>query len=108
MRFLPIFMNIRGRQCLVVGGGQVAARKVYLLHRAGGQVTVVSPELCDELQRWAAAGDISYVARAYQETDLDGVKIVIAATNQTAVNEAIAHAADVRGVPVNVVDNQAV
>lgn len=107
MRFLPIFMNIRGRQCLVVGGGQVAARKVYLLHRAGAQVTVVSPVLCDELQRWAQAGDITHVVREYQDADLDGVKIVIAATNQEAVNAAIAEQAERRGLPVNVVDNQA-
>lgn len=106
MRFLPIFMNIRGRQCLVVGGGQVAARKVYLLHRAGAQVTVVSPVLCDELQRWAQAGDITHVVREYTETDLNGVKIVIAATNQQAVNAAVAEHAERRGLPVNVVDDQ--
>ena len=106
MRFLPIFMNIRGRPCLVVGGGQVAARKVYLLHRAGGRVTVVSPGLCDELQRWVDAGDISFVNRGYKSTDLDHAKIVIAATNQQAINEQIAKEADARGIPVNVVDNQ--
>ena len=107
MRFLPIFMNIRDRRCLVVGGGQVAARKVYLLHRAGARVVVVSPALCDELQRWVDAGDISYEARKYQDSDLDGVKIVIAATNQKIVNEQVAGGAEKRGLPVNVVDDQA-
>ncbi len=107
MRFLPIFMNIRGRPCLVVGGGQIAARKVYLLHRAGGVVTVVSPELCDELKRWAKAGDIRYLAKAFAPNDLEGAKIVIAATNQQDVNAQVAKEADARGIPVNVVDNQA-
>ena len=100
-------MNIRDCDCLVVGGGQVAARKVYLLHRAGARVTVVSPVLCDELQRWAAARDLVHHARTYQDTDLDGVKLVIAATNQPAVNQAVAAGAQQRGLPVNVVDNQA-
>lgn len=107
MRFLPIFMNIRGQRCLVVGGGQIAARKVYLLHRAGGEVVLVSPALCDELQRWADAGDITYVSREYQEADLNGAKIVIAATNQKTVNEQVAKGAQQRGLPVNVVDDQA-
>lgn len=105
MRFLPIFLNIRGKPCLVVGGGQVAARKVYLLHRAGGLVTVVSPELCAELQRWAKTGDITHLARPFQATDVQNPVLVVAATNHEQTNEEISRLAQAKGIPVNVVDN---
>ncbi len=105
MRFLPIFMNVRQKPCLVVGAGQVAARKVYLLHRAGAQVTVISPQICDELQRWVEAGDIEFKQRDFTPTDIKGQAVVIAATNITAVNHAVAAAAESQGIPVNVVDD---
>lgn len=105
MRFLPIFMNIRDTSCLVVGGGQVAARKVYLLHRAGGKVTVVSPELCAELQRWAETGDITFHKRGFEPGDIQGQRIVIAATDKRDVNQQVASLAQAQGIPVNVVDN---
>ena len=105
MRFLPIFMNVRDKSCLVVGAGQVAARKVYLLHRAGAHVTVVSPEICEELRRWADAGDIEYQQRAFLPTDVQGQAIVIAATNQKSTNHEVAKLAESQGIPVNVVDD---
>jgi uroporphyrin-III C-methyltransferase/precorrin-2 dehydrogenase/sirohydrochlorin ferrochelatase len=105
MRFLPIFMNIRDQLCLVVGGGQVAARKVYLVNRAGGKVRLVSPDLCDELARWAAAGDLEHIKRDFQPEDINGAKLVIAATDNSDVNQAVSELAGDRGIPVNVVDN---
>lgn len=105
MRFLPIFMNIRDQACLVVGGGQVAARKVYLVERAGGRVKVVSPGLCDELGRWAEAGDLEYIDREFQPEDIEGAKLVIAATDNKQVNQSVSELARARGIPVNVVDN---
>ena len=105
MRFLPIFMNIRDKPCLVVGGGQVAARKVYLLHRAGGLITLVSPTLCEELQRWADSGDITYVQRNFESAAIKGQSVVIAATDNAEVNTQVAQLAQAQGIPVNVVDN---
>jgi len=105
MRFLPIFMNIRNKACLVVGGGQVAARKVYLLHRAGGAVTLVSPALCAEMQRWVDSGDVRHEARAFLPEDIHGQCLVIAATDQAEVNAEVSRLAQARGIPVNVVDN---
>lgn len=105
MRFLPIFMNIRNKPCLVVGGGQVAARKVYLLHRAGGRITLVSPMLCEELQRWADSGDLAHVHRNFQPDDIHGHSVVIAATDNADVNAQVSQLAQERGIPVNVVDN---
>jgi uroporphyrin-III C-methyltransferase/precorrin-2 dehydrogenase/sirohydrochlorin ferrochelatase len=105
MRFLPIFMNIRGKACLVIGGGQVAARKVYLLHRAGARITLIAPALCDELARWANAGDVTYVSRKFEPTDISQQAVIIAATNDAVVNAQISGLAQARGIPVNVVDN---
>ena len=71
MDYLPIFYRIRQRSCLVVGGGSVAARKVSLLRKAGADVTVVSPELCDELQQLA-------LQKATRPGAREGYRLVIA------------------------------
>lgn len=105
MDYLPIFYQIKQRSCLVVGGGSVAARKVGLLRKAGAVVTVVSPELCEELQQLASSNDIHYRNRSYVENDLDNCVLVIAATDQRDVNEQISAHAMSRNLPVNVVDN---
>ena len=104
MDFLPIFLDIRARRCLVIGGGQIGARKVSLLRKAGGDVHVVSPVLCRELADLAADGSIRHSAREFQPADIDGHVLVIAATNQQAVNAQASQLASARGVPVNVVD----
>lgn len=104
MDFLPIFVNIKEKPCLVVGGGAVAARKVALLRKAGGQVTVVSPLLVDELSEMAENGDIRYLAREFEDDDINTPVLVIAATDQREVNEKISTLAQARGIPVNVVD----
>ncbi len=105
MDFLPIFVNIKNQPCLVVGGGGVAARKVALIRRAGGQVTVVAPELCDELQDLQAKGEISYQARGFEDADAASPVLIIAATDDAAVNLRVGELARVRGVPFNLVDN---
>jgi uroporphyrin-III C-methyltransferase/precorrin-2 dehydrogenase/sirohydrochlorin ferrochelatase len=103
--YLPIFYRIKQRSCLVIGGGSVAARKVSLLRKAGADVTVVSPELCDELQQLASSNKIRYLNRGYVENDLDDCVLVIAATDLRDLNEQIAADALSRNLPVNVVDN---
>ncbi len=104
MDFLPVFLDIRERPCLVVGGGPVAARKVALLTRAGGRVTVVAPALCDELQRRLDDGAIRHLARQFRDQDLDAGVLVIAATDDQAINRQVSELARVRNLPVNVVD----
>jgi uroporphyrin-III C-methyltransferase/precorrin-2 dehydrogenase/sirohydrochlorin ferrochelatase len=103
--YLPVFYQIKQRPCLVVGGGAVAARKVSLLRKAGADVTVVSPEVCDELASLAAANKVRHVRRTFAAEDLDNCALVIAATDQRDVNEQISLAAKSRNLPVNVVDN---
>ena len=104
MKFLPIFMNIKDQPCLVVGGGQIASRKVFMLERAGGKVTVVSPELDPELQQQHQQGVIEYLAKAFEPDDIANQVVIIAATDNEAVNREIAEVAKRNGIPVNVVD----
>lgn len=101
---LPVFLDLRGRTCLVVGGGAVAARKVRLLRRAGARVRVVAPHLGGELAALAAEGAVEHRARAFRPEDLDGCALVVAATDDEAVNQEVAGAAQGRQLPVNVVD----
>ena len=105
MRHLPIFFDIEQQPCVVIGGGEIATRKVALLRRAGGRVRVVAPELCPSLARMADNGEIEHIARDYREEDLDEAVLVIGATNDVAVNRQVAAAARARRIPVNVVDN---
>lgn len=104
MDYLPIFLKLEGQRCLVVGGGEVAARKVNALLRAKGKVSVVSPELGAELTTLADAGRIGFSRKGFEPGDLDAIHLVISATNQRAVNESVAAAARQKGIPVNVVD----
>ena len=104
MDFLPIYLNIRGRPGLVVGGGEVAARKVALLLKAQATVTVVAPTLCENLSAWVAAGKLAHIARPFRIGDLSDAAIVVAATDDEAVNRLVASEAQTRNIPVNVVD----
>jgi len=105
MDFLPIFLNVKQRDCLVVGGGQVAARKVALLEKAGSAITVISPLLCDDLAAMAAAKTISHISREFKDTDISNQSVIIASTDDRNINERISAIAQERGIPVNVVDN---
>lgn len=105
MDFLPIFMNLRDQRCLVVGGGEVAARKAALLQEAGAGISVVSPALSENLREQVASGAIRYRQGTFEPSDLDGVALVITATDDEAVNRQVSELAKARQLPVNVVDN---
>lgn len=105
MEYLPIFIHIKNRPCLVVGGGSIAARKVALLRKAQAEVTVVSPVLCDELHQLHKENLIQHIAREFEDYDLESCVLVIAATDQRAVNEHVSALAKQLRLPVNVVDN---
>ncbi len=105
MEYLPIFINIKNRPCLVVGGGSIAARKVALLRKAQADVTVVSPEICDELRALNDEGLIQHTKREFEDSDLETCVAVIAATDQRPVNEQVSKLAHDLRLPVNVVDN---
>lgn len=101
MDFLPLFHKLKERPVLVVGGGEVALRKARLLAEAGASLRVVAPEVGEELQTLAGVG---VQLRGYQASDLQGVVLVIAATDDEALNARISAEAQALCIPVNVVD----
>ncbi len=105
MNFLPIFMNLTGRRCLVVGGGDVATRKACLLHKAKAQVYLVSPHVTEGLQEAIDAGLYEYRQGEFTAEDLNGCYLVIAATDNESVNAHIAQLADQRCILANVADD---
>src|ERR1700722_10256140 len=107
MDYLPLFMQLRSQPVVVVGGGHIANRKVDLLRRSGAQITVISPELREELHKLASQGELRYVAERFSEAHIEGATLVIAATNDHAVNAPVSKAAQARKTPVNVVDTPA-
>ena len=97
-------LRLSGRQCLVVGGGEVALEKVEGLLACDGAVTVVAPDACDEIRALAGDGSIRWERRAYEPGDLEGRFLAIAATNDTDANIAVYDEAERRAMLVNVVD----
>ena len=91
---------------LVVGGGEVALRKVLLLARSGAAITLVAPQVHPELQERAAAGKMQLAVREFVPDDLNGARLVIVATSRRAVNRWIASLSEARNIPVNVVDDR--
>ncbi len=104
MDFFPVFLQLEKRDCLVVGGGKVAARKVALLVRAGARVQVVAPDLCDELVALLEQKKITHSTRKFEDGDIGGKVLVIAGTNQQDVNRRVSELAHAANLPVNVVD----
>ncbi|MDY6903446.1 MAG: bifunctional precorrin-2 dehydrogenase/sirohydrochlorin ferrochelatase [Thermodesulfobacteriota bacterium] len=104
MKYYPICLDIRGRQCLVVGGGGVATRKVASLLDYGAFVTVVAPAVSDALARMAAAGRVELVLRGYKSADADDVFLIIGATDDARLNRKIKSDADERNTLCNIAD----
>jgi siroheme synthase-like protein len=104
MRYYPIYLDLEGRDVLVVGGGAVAEGKSTQLVEAGARVTVVSPELTEGLRAAADRGEIFHLGGPFAEGDLNGAFLVISATDDRKVNEKVAKAARERGLLCNVVD----
>ncbi len=103
--YYPIFLNLDGRRCVVVGGGSVAERKVGALLARGADVVVISPNLTEGLEALARDGKIGHFARGYQSGDLEGARLVFSATDDRPTNVAVFDEAETRGVPANVVDD---
>src|SRR6266511_2017760 len=104
MRYYPIYLDLKGRDVLVVGGGAVAEGKALQLLEAGARVTVVSPQLTEALRAAADRGEITHLDGSFAEGDLNGAFLVIGATDDRKVNENVARAARERGMLCNVVD----
>jgi precorrin-2 dehydrogenase/sirohydrochlorin ferrochelatase len=100
----PVMLNIKGKLCVVIGGGAVAERKIAGLLEAGGHVRIVSPRLVPTLLHMARQGRLEWHPREAAESDLEGAALVFAATDNPAVNRRIAASARESGIPVNVAD----
>ncbi len=103
-RYYAMMLDLHGRGCVVVGGGDIAARKVESLAACGAKVTVVAPEIDPSLAPLVAAGTVSHIARPYKAGDLAGAVLAIASTDNEAVNRAVFAEANGLRIPVNVVD----
>jgi len=99
----PLFMDVSGGRCVIVGGGGVASRKARGLLESGARVVVVSPEVAPEIE----AMDVTIERRPYRPGDLAGAALAFAATDRRAVNAAVAREAKENGIPVNVADRPA-
>ena len=105
MKYYPVFLDISGKKCVVVGGGEVAARKVGRLLDCGAEVFIVSPKLTDQLITLKAEGAIEHIADNYNAQYLKGAALIIGATDDEKTNEAISADARSLGIPVNIVDD---
>jgi len=104
MRYFPVNLDVRGRDCLVVGGGAVAERKTKTLLDCDAVVTVVSPEVTEGLRERAVAARLLWERRTYRAEDLRGRGLVFAVTNRPEINRRVAEDARIAGVWVNVGD----
>ena len=105
MSLFPIFLKLAGRPCLVVGAGTVGEAKIAQLREAAAVIRVVAPRGTGTVERWAQAGEISWVRRRFEPADLDGVFLVVVATQSRGLNEGIFREAQRRNVLCNVVDD---
>src|SRR5262249_61453823 len=102
MRYYPIYLDLKGRKALVVGGGAIAEGKALQLIAAGARVTIVSPELTEALRAAVERGEINHRNGSFIEEDLKGVGLVVSATDDREGDEEGAKAAAGRGLRCNV------
>ncbi|WP_374555061.1 siroheme synthase CysG [Aquitalea pelogenes] len=105
MDYFPIFLKLQDAACLVVGGGDVALRKVRLLKAAGARLTVLAPEVTAELARMIEQGELEWLPERFEASRVAGMRLVVAATNLREVNQQVSAAAQAQNIPVNVVDD---
>jgi uroporphyrin-III C-methyltransferase / precorrin-2 dehydrogenase / sirohydrochlorin ferrochelatase len=105
MEYFPLFLRLKDQSVLVVGAGTVAARKVALLLAAEAEITVVAPAVGTEIAELAGRGKLTFVQAEFASSQVQGQRLVVAATNDEAINEAISQAAHQASVLVNVVDD---
>ncbi|HCF15280.1 MAG TPA: precorrin-2 oxidase [Eubacterium sp.] len=113
MAYFPMFVDMTERECLIVGGGNVAYRKVMVMLDFGAKVTVVAEDICDELRKLTIddtankENRITFIKRRFERKDCDGMEMVIAATDDNALNHEIAEYCKAKGIMVNAVDQKA-
>jgi precorrin-2 dehydrogenase / sirohydrochlorin ferrochelatase len=101
----PLFLDISGKLCIVMGGGKIAERKVAMLLKFNAQVKLISPKITGVLSKLSKSGKIEVIEREYKDSDLNGALLVFAATNKKEINERIKKESEMKGILVNVVDD---
>lgn len=101
-KFFPLFTDLTKKQIVVFGAGKIAARRVRTLLTFAGKIVCVAPECTEEIESLAQSGEIIYYKKCYERSDLEGADVVLAATNDSAVNERIYEACKAAGILVNV------
>jgi len=104
MGYIPIFLDVTGRDCIVVGGGEVAARKAESILEAGARVNIVSASLSASMQAIVARERVNHIARNYQRGDMRGCVLAYAATDDPKLHRELAAEARALGIPINVAD----
>lgn len=104
MNYYPIFLDLRGRRCLVVGGGDVATGKIEGLLKAEANVTVISPKVTRRIQRYADLGGLRHLPRPYRAGDIKGYFLAYAATGVAEIDVLMAGEAGLQGVLLNVIN----
>ena len=105
MEHLPIFINLRQKPCLVVGGGDIALRKVNLLVKAQAKIKCISPEFCIGLIELSRKNGLDLIEKRFEFSDIDNQSIIIAATDDDKINALVSSLAHESGIPINVVDS---
>lgn len=105
MNYMPFFFDLKGRPCLLIGGGSIATRKARLLAKAGAKLIVVAPYISDEMQAMVAASGGECFFRGYETTDLMQGNVIICATDNREINQRVSVEAQAQRLPVNVVDS---
>lgn len=104
MRYFPAFLDLEGQSCLIVGGGETAARKLRLLRKAGAEVTLVAPTVTDEIAALDETRDVTWQRRRFRPADVRGKAVVLAATGIDAIDARVSEVARAADLPTNVVD----
>lgn len=105
MASFPLFVDLKDKKCIVVGGGKVASRKIEMLNHYSGQIVVISPEITQSISILNESGKLRHISRFYESSDIKDAFMIIAATSDESVNELIYNDAVNNGVLVNVVDD---
>jgi len=103
--YYPLFVDLAGRRCVVVGGGAMAEPKVEALVECGAEVVVISPQVTEKIRRWVEEGRLRWEPRAYRLGDLEGAWLVVSAPDDRSLNRAVWEEAQARRVWVNAVDD---
>jgi len=105
MKFFPVFLNLDGQRCVVVGAGDVAARRVRQLLKSNADVLVIAPEAGAEITNLRRQNKIEFHRKAFSSADISDCALVIAATDSEGINKQVSSIAKQKNMPVNVVDN---